>query len=107
MFDINAGIIILIAGAVTVLLRFLPFMAFGKKTPDFILYLGRVLPCAVMMMLAVYCLRNVNFFEGSHGVPEVIASLAVILLQIWRRNTLLSITAGTLLYMFLVQMTEI
>ncbi|MBR2208085.1 MAG: AzlD domain-containing protein [Synergistaceae bacterium] len=103
MFDINAGIIILIAGAVTVLLRFLPFMAFGKRTPDFILYLGRLLPYAVMMMLAVYCLRNVNFFEGSHGVSEVIASLAVILLQILRHNTLLSITAGTLLYMFLVQ----
>ena len=103
MFDINAGIIILIAGAVTVLLRFLPFMAFGKRTPEFILWLGRVLPYAVMMMLAVYCLRNVNFFDDSHGIPEILASLAVILLQILRHNTLLSITAGTLLYMFLVQ----
>ena len=103
MFDINAGIIILIAGAVTVLLRFLPFMAFGKRTPEFILWLGRVLPYAVMMMLVVYCLRNVNFFDDSHGIPEILASLAVILLQILRHNTLLSITAGTLLYMFLVQ----
>ena len=103
MFDVHAGYIILIAGAVTVLLRFLPFIAFGKKTPDFILYLGRVLPYAVMMMLAVYCLRGVNFFDNSHGLPEMLACLAVILLQVWHRNTLLSIIAGTGLYMFLVQ----
>ena len=103
MFDVHAGYIMLIAGAVTVLLRFLPFIAFGKKTPDFILYLGRVLPYAVMMMLAVYCLRGVNFFDNSHSLPEMLACLSVILLQVWRRNTLLSIIAGTGLYMFLVQ----
>lgn len=103
MFDFNAGCIILIAGAVTSLLRFLPFIAFGKKTPEFILYLGRVLPYAVMMMLAVYCLRGVNFFAASHGIPEILSCLVVILLHVWRRNTLLSIIAGTVLYMFLVQ----
>ncbi len=102
-FNFHAGYIVLIAGAVTGILRFLPFMAFGKKTPEFILYLGRVLPYAVMAMLAVYCLRNVNFFSGSHGIPEIISVFAVIVLHIWRRSTLLSITAGTLLYMFLVQ----
>ncbi|MBR2208863.1 MAG: AzlD domain-containing protein [Synergistaceae bacterium] len=103
MFDIHAGYIILIAGAVTSLLRFLPFIAFSKRTPDFILYLGRVLPYAVMMMLAVYCLRGVNFFDNSHGLPEILACLLVILLHVWQRNTLLSIIAGTWLYMFLVQ----
>ncbi len=103
MFDIHAGYIILIAGTVTSLLRFLPFIAFSKKTPEFILYLGRFLPYAVMMMLAVYCLRNVNFFSGTHGVPEIIACIVVIALHIWRRNTLLSIIAGTGLYMFLIQ----
>ena len=103
MFDFHAGLIILAAGFVTSLLRFLPFIAFSKKTPKFILYLGRVLPYSVMMMLAVYCLRNINFFSGSRGVPEILASLLVILLQIWRHNTLLSIIAGTGFYMFLVQ----
>ena len=103
MFDIQAGYIILISGFVTGLLRFLPFIAFNKKTPKFILYLGRVLPYSVMMMLAVYCLKNINFFDNSHGLPEIIASLVVIALHVWRRNTLLSIIAGTVLYMFLVQ----
>ena len=103
MFDVHAGYIILIAGFVTSLLRFLPFIAFSKKTPKFILYLGRVLPYSVMMMLAVYCLRNINFFENNHGLPEIISGLVVIALHVWRRNTLLSIIAGTLIYMFLVQ----
>jgi len=102
-FNFHAVYIILIAGAVTGFLRFLPFIAFKKNAPKFILYLGRVLPYAVMTMLAVYCLKDVNFFSNSHGIPEILAGLSVILLHIWQRNTLLSITASTGLYMFLVQ----
>ncbi len=93
----------LISGAVTVMLRVLPFVAFGKHRPEFVEYLGRVLPPAVMGMLAVYCLRGVNIFGGSHGLPEIIACVVVILLHMWKRNTLLSIAAGTGVYMFLVQ----
>ncbi|MBQ3403071.1 MAG: AzlD domain-containing protein [Synergistaceae bacterium] len=104
MFDVHAGYIVLVSGAVTVLLRFLPFVAFGKRRPGFVLYLGRVLPPAVMAMLAVYCLRGVNFLTGSHGLPEAMACVVVVVLHAWRRNTLLSITAGTVLYMFMVQM---
>ena len=107
MFDVHAGYILLIAGAITVGLRFMPFIAFGKKTPKFVLYLGRVLPYAVMTMLAVYCLRDVNVLSGSHGIPEAIACLLVIILHIWRRNTLLSIISGTVLYMFLIQVVFI
>ena len=95
--------IVLIAGGVTALLRFLPFIAFKSKRPDFILYLGRVLPYAVMSMLVIYCLKGVNILTGSHGLPELIACLAVIILHVWKQNTLLSITFGTVLYMFLIQ----
>ena len=103
MFDIHAGYVVLISGAITVLLRFLPFIAFSKKRPEFILYLGRVLPYAVMAMLVIYCLKGVNILAGSHGIPEAISCLAVVLLHVRRRNTLLSIAFGTGLYMFLVQ----
>ena len=103
MYDVHAGYIVLITGAVTVLLRFLPFIAFGKSRPEFVGYLGRVLPPAVMGMLAVYCLRRVNFSGGSYGIPEGVACAAVVLLHVWKRSTLLSITAGTALYMILVQ----
>ena len=103
MYDVHAGYIVLISGAVTVLLRFLPFIAFGKRRPEFVEYLGRVLPPAVMAMLTVYCLRGVNLLTAPHGVPEGLACLAVVILHVWKRSTLLSITAGTALYMFLVQ----
>ncbi len=103
MFDVHAGYVVIISGAVTIFLRFLPFIAFGKNTPSFLLYLGRVLPCSVMAMLVVYCLRGVNVLAGSHGVPEVIACAVVVVLHVWRRNTLLSIVAGTALYMFMIQ----
>ena len=103
MFDIRAGYIVLISGAITAMLRFLPFLVFEKKQPKFILYLGLVLPYAVMTMLVVYCLKGVNIFSGSHGLPEALSCLAVMILHIWRRNTLLSVITGTALYMFLVQ----
>ena len=103
MYDVHAGYIVLISGAVTVMLRVLPFVAFGKRRPEFVEYLGRVLPPAVMGMLAVYCLRGVDIFGGSHGLPEIIACIVVVMLHVWRRNTPLTIAAGTGVYMFLVQ----
>ena len=105
MFDVHAGYIVLVSGAVTVFLRFLPFIAFGKKQPEFVMYLGRVLPPAVMAMLTVYCLKGVNLLTGSHGIPEALACAVVVVLHVWRRNTLLSIIAVTGVYMFLVQVT--
>lgn len=104
----NVRVIAMIAviSAVTVALRFLPFLIFGKgrKTPPFLAYLGRVLPYAIMGMLVVYCLRGVTLLSAPHGLPEVIASATVVLLHVWRRNTLLSILGGTLVYMLLVQL---
>lgn len=92
--------------AVTILLRFLPFWLFGGKgkTPPVISYLGKVLPHAVMGMLVVYCLKNVDFIAAPHALPEVIACAVVIALHLWKRNTLLSIAGGTVCYMILVQL---
>ena len=91
--------------AVTALLRFLPFFIFGDKrqTPAIVQYLGRVLPYAIMGMLVVYCLKGISFAHAPYGLPELIASAAVILLHAWKRSTLLSIVTGTLTYMFLIQ----
>ena len=70
MFDIHAAYVVLISGAVTVLLRFIPFIAFRKKKPEFILYLGKVLPPAVMAMLVIYCLKEVNFLQALTDYPK-------------------------------------
>ncbi|MBR1672914.1 MAG: branched-chain amino acid transporter permease [Fretibacterium sp.] len=103
MTDLHVFLMILVCGAVTLLLRALPFLAFGRRTPGYILYLGRVLPYATMGMLVVYCLRNVSPLEGAHGVPEAVSCALVVLLHLWRRSALLSIVGGTACYMFLVQ----
>lgn len=90
----------------TVITRFLPFIVFpaGKETPKFIKYLGKVLPAAVFGLLVVYCLKNVSIMDGSHGIPELIAILCVVGLHLWKRQMLLSIAGGTMVYMLLVQL---
>ncbi len=95
-----------VVALVTALTRFLPFLVFpaGKPTPKYITYLSRVLPPAVFGLLIIYCLKNVNIMAGSHGIPELIAIAVVIVLHLWQKRMLLSITAGTVVYMLLVQL---
>ena len=90
----------------TMTTRFLPFLIFpeGKEPPAVITYLGTVLPYAVIGLLVVYCLRSTQLFAYPYGIPELIACLAGIGLHAWKRNVLLSVGAGTVLYMALVQM---
>jgi branched-subunit amino acid transport protein AzlD len=89
----------------TILTRILPFILFpaGKETPKFITYLGRVLPFAIIGMLIIYCLKGISLWKGSHGMPELIAGVFVVLVHKWKHNLLISIGGGTLLYMILVQ----
>lgn len=89
----------------TVLTRFIPFLLFstGKTPPPYVQYLGSVLPLAVIGLLVIYCLKDVTLFTGSHGIPELFAVAVVTGLHLWKRNMLLSIAAGTIVYMLLVQ----
>jgi branched-subunit amino acid transport protein AzlD len=100
--------ILLITAAVLVTMatRFIPFLIFGekRKTPAIIEYLGTVLPCAIMGMLVVYCLKDISFLASPFGIPEIISCIVVAALHIWKRNSLLSIGAGTVCYMLLVQL---
>ena len=103
-FPQQAAVIALCVLATTAT-RFLPFLIFSGKreTPAFVRYLGRALPGAIFALLVVYCLRSISFAELSGYAPALIAGAVVVCLHIWRRNTLLSIIAGTLCYMILVQ----
>lgn len=95
--------LILVIAAVTAAIRFAPFIIFKNKTPGVILYLGKVLPTAIIGMLVVYCLKGVKVTEGSHGLPELIAVVLTVTLHKLKHNTLLSIIGGTLCYMLLIQ----
>ena len=99
----HAALLVLTMAGVTMLLRFLPFLLFRKRTPPWIAYLGQVLPAAIIGMLVVYCLKDTVLTEAPFGAPEIIAGLAVAGLQAWKRNSLASILGGTVIYMVLVQ----
>ncbi len=89
----------------TLIMRFLPFVLFpdNKPTPPFIHYMGKVLPPAVFGFLVIYALKNVSILEGSHGIPELIAIVITAAAHLWKKQMLISIAAGTLSYMLMVQ----
>ena len=84
--------------------RVIPFLIFapGKPTPSYIKYLGKVLPLAVFGMLVVYCLKDVEWIHGSHGVPELLSVAATALIHLFSRQMILSTAGGTLFYMILI-----
>lgn len=90
----------------TMLTRFLPFAIFreNRRTPEFIQYIGKFLPSAVFGMLVVYCLRNINILQGTHGIPELISILVTGGLHLWKRQMLLSIAGGTICYMLIIHL---
>ena len=96
---------VLIITLVTAGIRFLPFLVFGgkRKALKIIDKLGKTLPFAVMGMLVVYCLKGVSFGDIKGFVPELIACFVVFIAHVIKRNTLVSIVAGTVCYMILVQ----
>ncbi len=100
-----SALLIAVVAIVTLLLRVLPFIIFGgkRKTPEIVTYLGKVLPYAIMAMLVVYCLKDISITSFPFGIPEVIASSVVVLLHLWKRNTLISVGVGTVIYMILIQ----
>lgn len=97
---------IAVMALVTAGLRFAPFALFGerRKIPPVVFYLGRVLPYAAMGMLVVYCLKDVKLTAAPYGLPELLSVALVAGLHSWKRNTLLSIGAGTVCYMLLIQL---
>ena len=96
---------IAVMAVVTFLTRALPFLLFdrGDHPPKIVLYLGHVLPPAVIAMLIVYCLKGITFAALGGWLPPLIAGLAAVLLHLWKGNDLISIFGATVLYMVLVQ----
>lgn len=106
--DYTTGQLFLFFGLVvlgTVITRVLPFLLFPEKRiiPKYIKYLADVLPFTMIGMLVVYCLKDISFVYGTHAIPELISIAVIVVLHLWRKNTLLSIGCGSLVYMLLVQ----
>lgn len=105
MNDFHAAAIVAVVAAVTIALRFLPFLLFREHRgmPRQIARLGALLPGAIMGMLVVYCLKDVSLSGFPYGIPQLLSCAVVAGLHIWKRSTLLSIAGGTACYMLLVQ----
>ena len=99
----KSAVLIAVMSLVTILIRFLPFLIFRKQTPKYISYLGKVLPSAIIGMLVVYCLKDIVISAHPFGLPELISVVCVAGAQIWKRNSLVSILSGTVIYMVLIQ----
>ena len=102
----HAVFVVVICAAVTAALRALPFVCFGGKkgVARLVAALGETLPPAIMAALVVYCLKSVPFGAVENGAKQLIAAAAVVALHLWKKNTLLSIGAGTALYMLLIRL---
>ena len=105
MTTMQIAALVAVMAVVTFLTRALPFLLFGRggEPPRAVLYLGKVLPPAVIAMLIVYCYRGTEFSQLSGWRPGLIAGVAVVALHVWKKNDMLSIVGGTILYMVLVQ----
>lgn len=105
MSDTRILLMILVAAVCTLATRAIPFLVFGgnREIPHWVRYLGLALPPAVIALLVVYCVRGVSWLVYPYGLPELISIAVVALLHVWKRNNLLSIGVGTVLYMVLIQ----
>ena len=105
MSSLEQAITVVLVILATMLTRFISFLVFPnpEKMPKFIKYLGTVLPFATMGLLVVFSYKHVSFLKAPYGIPELIASCLVVFLHVYKRNMLLSIASGTIVYMFLVQ----
>ena len=106
MSNAHMLITITLIALTTIALRFLPFWIFppSKQPPALITYLGKVLPRAAIALLVVYAVKDVSIVTSPHGLPELVAIVAIVVVHVIKRNTLLSIATGTLLYMMMVQL---
>jgi len=108
MTQLQQIITILILAVITAGTRAFAFIVFppGRETPSYIKYLGKMLPLAVFGMLVVYCLKDVQWLSGTHGLPEVLGIAVTILIHLWRRNMLWSIAGGTIFYIIIIQFIQ-
>ena len=101
----DAAVTLIVVSLMTGLTRAIPYLLFGgkKEIPETVVYLGNMLPASIMIILVVYCLRNVDFSAFPFGLAEFLSVVLVIVVQYLKKNSLLSIILGTACYMILIR----
>jgi branched-subunit amino acid transport protein AzlD len=104
MSNYEIYIAIVIMAVVNYFTRFLPFLFFKKKElPSYIVFIERFFPAVIMTILIVYSVKDIDFNLAPHGLKEIGGILFTAILHILVKNYLISIFAGTIFYMGLVQ----
>ena len=104
MDDTQILVAILIMSAANFATRLFPFLFFVKREPSaWVIYVEKTFPPTIMTILVFYSLKDIDFALAPYGTSECLAVLATAALHLSLRNYLVSIFAGTLFYMFLVQ----
>jgi branched-subunit amino acid transport protein AzlD len=106
MTTVQIGVTVALVALTTAAIRFAPFLLFpnGKKVPDFVQWLGKQLPRAVMAMLVIYCLKDVSFSQAADWIPALVGVAVTAAVHVWKKQMILSISAGTIIYMVLLRL---
>jgi len=90
--------------------RAFPFILFSRKNPPtFITFMEKFIPPMVMICLVIYCIKDMTFStaEGSVDfagfIPPIAGICSTIGLHLWKKNSLISIFGGTIIYMILIK----
>ena len=85
-----------------VICRLLPFIIFANgKLPKLVKFYEKYLPYSLMAILFCYCFVSVKFSVYPHGFPEIITLIVITLLHIWKKNVMLSLFLGTVVFLIL------
>jgi len=95
---------IIIASAITLATRAFPFLLLShrQEIPGWLMFVAKRLPVAVIAILVLYSLKHVTFDSLTNWVGEAVSIAVVIVVHLFKRNTLASVLLGTLCYMTFV-----
>ena len=100
----KAVFVSLLIGLIVFCERLFPFAVFSKRKPGKLIHIfERYIPPVVMIGLLIYSLRDVRFACSTQWVPQISAIIFTIITYIWKKNSLVSIFGGTIIYMILIR----
>lgn len=99
-------LLIIVAGIMSLICRATPFLIFSGKRemPKALKRITDALPPAIMAVLVIYCLKDAIAVINYSSLAALIAILSVVGIHLWKRNTLLSISVGTIIYMIMIRL---
>ncbi len=101
-YNLIVALTIILTTVLLIFYRSFPFFVFSKReVPAALKFIEKLLPPMIIAVLLVYCLKDIQFTASPYGLPHSIAIAFVALIHLWKKNSMLSIFGGTILFMVL------